>query len=164
MAWPVRQLTLLQVNLAVPLKKERKHLTGKSVLGSVKLKNGFDSISDHWPATTHPKNLQIIVELPSCKPYVHWVSEISLIVLPPSFSLALPPIFGHLTSPKHLCYHETRQNHVSVTHVHSYCSSATHCDLSHSLHSNFVSQYSHAAFFQTFTTRGEITFPRPVFA
>ena len=70
MAWPMRQLTLMQVNFAFPPEEELKHLTGKSVPDSVEL-DEIDSISDHWPATTHPKNLQIIVELPSCKPCMH---------------------------------------------------------------------------------------------
>ena len=83
----MRQLTLLQVNLAFPPKEEEwKHLTGKSVPDSVELDSEIENVSDHWPATTNPKTLQIIVELPSGKPRMDLVSEISLIVLPPSFS------------------------------------------------------------------------------
>jgi hypothetical protein len=93
MPWPVRQLTLLQVNLDIPSKKEdRKRLTGKSVPDSVELDNVIEKISNHWPANTTPEKLQIIVELSPGKPRMDLVSEISLIVLPPS----LPPsIFGH---------------------------------------------------------------------
>jgi hypothetical protein len=75
---------------------KRKHLTGKNVPGSVlvKLEGELDSISGHLPATTllNPQrdgpegsftmmcrqHLHIIVELPSGKRSVHWVSEISL--------------------------------------------------------------------------------------
>ena len=98
MPWPVRQLTLLQVNLDIPSKKEdRKRLTGKSVPDSMELDNGIENVSDHWPATTNPKTLQIIVELPSGKPRMDLVSKISLIVLPPS----LPPLFSGTLSSHH---------------------------------------------------------------
>jgi hypothetical protein len=48
----------------------------------VKLVSVLDNISDHWPANTppNPQHLRIIVELPSGKRCVHWVSEISLTV------------------------------------------------------------------------------------
>ena len=76
------QLTLLQVDLS-PDVDQRERLTGKNVPGSVKLERVLDQISGHWPATTPlqvepPGHLQIIVELPSGKRYVHRVGEISL--------------------------------------------------------------------------------------
>jgi hypothetical protein len=56
----------MQVDLAPPsIDDEGKHLTGKNVPGSVKLKRGLDEISAHWPATTplNPRHLHIIVEI-----------------------------------------------------------------------------------------------------
>ena len=77
------QLTLLQVDFALPPKDQRKLLIGKQVPGSLELDEELDTISTHWPATAppNPQNLHIIVELPSGKCCVHWVSEISLTVL-----------------------------------------------------------------------------------
>ena len=76
------QLTLLQVDLAPPPIDEWKNLTGKNVLGSVKLEGETDNISLHWPVpmSPTPKRLHIIVELPSGKRCVHQVGIILLTV------------------------------------------------------------------------------------
>jgi hypothetical protein len=55
-------------------------LIGKNVPGSLKLEGELDNISTHWPAATSLQHVHIIVELPSGKRCVHWVSEISLTV------------------------------------------------------------------------------------
>ena len=47
----------------------------------MELKDEEEKISDHWPAATPlDSDLQILVELPSRKCCVHWVSEILLTV------------------------------------------------------------------------------------
>ena len=144
MPWPVRQLTLLQVDLDIPSKEDRKRLTGKSVPDSVELDNEIEKISNHWPATTTPEKLQIIVELPPGKPRMDLVSEISLIVLPPS----LPPsIFGH--PHVSLLSHnvtKSRLRHTCVTYPN------THMPPSYSLYLRTL----------TVTTCAKITSPRPV--
>jgi hypothetical protein len=55
---------------------------GKNAPGSVELEDGLYKISVYWPVTTppNPEHIHIIVELPSGKRCVHWVSEISLTV------------------------------------------------------------------------------------
>ena len=87
--WKVRmmmattaQLTLLQVDLALPQSNDKNDFIGERVEGSVELKEAGEEISDYWPATTPParRRLHIIVQLPSGKRCVHWVSEISLSV------------------------------------------------------------------------------------
>ena len=56
-----------------------KNLTLLKVRMTMKLEGELDTISGHWPATTQPdsQHLYIIVELPSGKCCVHWVSKIS---------------------------------------------------------------------------------------
>ena len=59
-----------------------KHLIGADVPGRVKLDEVLNEVSKYWPATTPPNRqlIHIIVQLPSGKRCVHWVSEISLTV------------------------------------------------------------------------------------
>ncbi|KAI0250344.1 hypothetical protein BJV78DRAFT_1283292 [Lactifluus subvellereus] len=61
-----KDLTLWKVDLEPPPEDEWKHIAGKDVPGSIKLKM-LDNISAHWPATTPPdlQHLHIIVELSS---------------------------------------------------------------------------------------------------
>jgi len=68
MIWPgTAQLTLLQVDLAPPLKPFRKSFSRKNVPGAEELDEG-DEILTHWPPTLPDlKHLRIIVELPSGK-------------------------------------------------------------------------------------------------
>jgi hypothetical protein len=92
----------MQVDLPPPLKDEWKHITGKDVPSSVELQS-FETISDHWPATTppNPKHIHIIVVLPSGRCCLHWVNEISLTVsrLSSTSSLSDFP-----SSPLSLCH------------------------------------------------------------
>ena len=95
------QLTLVQVDLVPPAKDQRKLVIGKQVPGSLELDEELDTISTHWPATTppNPQNLHIIVELPSGKRCVHWVSEISLTVLF-FFAFFLSSVFPLIFAPR----------------------------------------------------------------
>ena len=76
------QLTPLQVDLEFQLKNKLKGLIGKDVKGSVEFE-GFRKISYYWPANDRPdpQHIHIIVEIPTSKRWVQWVSEILLTAL-----------------------------------------------------------------------------------